>query len=1014
MAGLLFLHRIPLCRRPQQLLALIEIQLIQSFMRSTCLRFLLLFVTGIACASPPLLPQPQFAMFSEQVQDAPVVSYDLVQDQTGYLWLASELDGLQRFDGYELLRYPIFFEQETAQRRANVNRILSAKRQLWVSTWGQGFSLLDHNGALLRRYHSSSTPALPSDHGQTMYQDAQGRTWLATVAGLRVVEPGLNLAAADKVPAELRDNRVWQIQQDTLGALWFATSTGLYRFSQDLTDKQHWPVPSPHARQHSQEIRTLLLTEAGVWFGTQLGLYWLAFAEPRQVVQAAPAIQRVNALFQDSTGLWIGTSRGLYLLSQQQQLQHFLGSADIRQLYLDKTQVLWISSRNLGLFKRDPIERLFEPWYFPGVSANDELPVHQLQSMTWLNDHIWLGLDRQLLAFSPTQQSYTAVPFDTQNRPTRVSAVSRSGQQLWIATDAGLFRQQSDQVARQVTLPTGLPPQPEITSLFAATDNSLWFGVWEQGLYHWQLNSDTKTLQHYAVATQPGDAIIQLKPDRNHLWLVSRFSGLYRLTPETGQLTHFHQGADSPLPLPSDTLLCAEAASRGGWWLCTDQGLFWFNPATGEHQLYSKQQGLPDQRVIAVSDSGDGRIWISTRRGLAMLDSNNQRIYSFGRKDGLPAMSLGVRALAQHDKDQLFIGTHQGLFRIEPDKLKDEELQTSMVISKLELDQKSIPVPATSAEQPLVLPLHTKRLQIHFSFLEFYYTDLHHYQYRLLGLSEQWHPLGTIHQVSFNHLPTGTYVFEVRNSTFQDETNAARLHFVVPAPWWQDYKLWLGFALIAAFVSWRLWCWRNRLLLKQYQKLNLMVSERTQALAAANHALNQQARTDFLTQLPNRLAFTEQFERSLAQAQRSGQPMALVLLDVDHFKQINDQYGHETGDYVLVQIGQLLVQRLRKQDLVARWGGEEFILLLPDTTVEGALQLCEELRHTISQMELCYQQKSFHISATFGVQVRRASHSDALDQWCSSADQALYSGKRSGRNRVVLYAPAEPVEMDSI
>ena len=303
---------------------------------------------------------------------------------------------------------------------------------------------------------------------------------------------------------------------------------------------------------------------------------------------------------------------------------------------------------------------------------------------------------------------------------------------------------------------------------------------------------------------------------------------------------------------------------------------------------------------------------------------------------------------------------------------------------------------------PVELPVHTKEISIHFSFLEYYFSDGHQYQYRLSGSEQDWNSIGHQNQISFNRLPPGNYSFEVRNSLEHSEQSTARLYFVIPAPLWQDKRLWLFVSLVALLAVWLIWQIRTRNLHQQNTRLNQLVRQRTTDLEQANLALNQQARTDFLTRLPNRLAFSEQFELLQRQAIRQKSPFTLVLLDIDHFKTINDTYGHGAGDVVLSKVAQTLNQRLRQRDVLARWGGEEFILLLPETSAQGALIICEELRQSLMQLMIEYDQQQIAVTATLGI----AQLDDVqleLVRWQSAADIALYQGKKTGRNKVVIY-----------
>ena len=166
------------------------------------------------------------------------------------------------------------------------------------------------------------------------------------------------------------------------------------------------------------------------------------------------------------------------------------------------------------------------------------------------------------------------------------------------------------------------------------------------------------------------------------------------------------------------------------------------------------------------------------------------------------------------------------------------------------------------------------------------------------------------------------------------------------------------------------------------------------------------AATDSLTGLPNRRAIQDTLKRMIAHSARSASPMAAVLLDLDHFKQINDTFGHEEGDAVLAAVGEALSSTVRTSDFVGRSGGEEFIALLPDTDAEGALETAEKLRATIAGITLARVGRT--ISASFGVAV----HPDVADDaqtLMRLADRALYAAKAGGRNRVELAAASSPM-----
>ena len=173
-----------------------------------------------------------------------------------------------------------------------------------------------------------------------------------------------------------------------------------------------------------------------------------------------------------------------------------------------------------------------------------------------------------------------------------------------------------------------------------------------------------------------------------------------------------------------------------------------------------------------------------------------------------------------------------------------------------------------------------------------------------------------------------------------------------------------------------------------------------QVIKESSDALRRIASTDALTGLLNRRRFAEIAEHELARSRRSGHPLTLVLGDIDHFKRINDRHGHAAGDHVLQSVANLLQGGLRDYDSVARWGGEEFVVLLPDTDASTARAVVERLRETIAESHPSFEGALITVTMTLGV-----AQFAADENWhaiVARADQALYRGKAAGRNRVEM------------
>jgi diguanylate cyclase (GGDEF)-like protein/PAS domain S-box-containing protein len=174
-----------------------------------------------------------------------------------------------------------------------------------------------------------------------------------------------------------------------------------------------------------------------------------------------------------------------------------------------------------------------------------------------------------------------------------------------------------------------------------------------------------------------------------------------------------------------------------------------------------------------------------------------------------------------------------------------------------------------------------------------------------------------------------------------------------------------------------------------------MISELTEI----KKQLEVSSRTDPLTSLLNRRGLEQEMVFEKNRMDRSGNPFSLVLCDIDFFKKINDTYGHDAGDYILSKFAQIIESCSRKQDIVCRWGGEEFLLLLPETDLQGASALAEKIRVQIEKSIFTYKDQEISITLSLGVACMEKDL--AVDDCIKKADLRLYSAKFKGRNRVV-------------
>jgi diguanylate cyclase (GGDEF)-like protein len=192
-------------------------------------------------------------------------------------------------------------------------------------------------------------------------------------------------------------------------------------------------------------------------------------------------------------------------------------------------------------------------------------------------------------------------------------------------------------------------------------------------------------------------------------------------------------------------------------------------------------------------------------------------------------------------------------------------------------------------------------------------------------------------------------------------------------------------------------------LLEAWEQDRTQLKQFAAELAISNRRLEHAAMTDLLTGMPNRRAGMEALDKTWGASLRTGQPVAALMIDVDHFKSVNDQYGHAVGDLVLQEVAKGIQAAARKDDSVSRIGGEEFLLVCHNADARTALLAAERLRKMVKALKINIASLEVHVSVSIGVANREKGMLDT-DDMVLAADKALYAAKKAGRDRVCLFA----------
>ena len=563
---------------------------------------------------------------------------------------------------------------------------------------------------------------------------------------------------------------------------------------------------------------------------------------------------------------------------------------------------------------------------------------------------------------------------------------------LWIAAGHRLFSLQAGRLS--VARVSSDSDDLQITDVVGTTDRTLW-ALTRKGLYR----LDAQGFRPFQCDTERvGKVEDLLAPGRDgSIWVISN-RGLVHIQGDTCSL-FWEFSATSPLwPM---TLI----EDRAGTVWSGTRGAGLVHITNGRPRVFTRNEGLPDNFVFELVEQGDDFLWVGSQNGIF-------RISRSGLQSGVQATSAaapvyttldGMRsnscetdgllgAIQTHDGHLWFV-TGNGLAMIDPTHLPKVAI-TPPVVESVTVDGQVL-----GGEGFKALP-GDGNIQILYTSTSMRVPSRIRFRHTLEGFDQNWSRETAERRIEYTNLAPGHYRFRVIASagdgawTEPEGTFGFALTPHLYQTTWFRILTVLCLAISAAFI----FRWRLRHLRARAEGLEKFITDRT-------CELERLSLLDGLTGVSNRRHFDQSLSLEWARAQNEHRPLSLIMLDIDHFKALNDRYGHPQGDTCLVRVAATLRQRLRNPaDLVARYGGEEFAIMLPNTDAPQAALVADELHRAVQMLSIPHQESPHGkiVTASFGVATMQNGQVSSSSQLIADADEALYQAKRKGRNLVVI------------
>ncbi|HVT96005.1 MAG TPA: two-component regulator propeller domain-containing protein [Acidobacteriaceae bacterium] len=930
----------------------------------------------------------------------------LTQTRDGYLWFGTQ-EGLARFDG---VRFTNYTRHNAPGLASSFIQVLAAGRDgsLWIGT-DSGLSHYSpgSSSALSGAFTTLTTrDGLAANNITALREDRNGSLWVGTGKGLDQIFDGhiRSWATSDG----LADLSISAIAMDAGGTLWVGTAKGLCRFAngrfQPITSHDGFPTDGVSALAEAPD--------GSLWIGTRA--HGLLQIREGRVDSFAPTLPRneIDGLMIDHDGaLWIAFDRHgiarvyhgnveIYDTKRGLPSERCTGG-----LFEDREGSLWVGFADAGLAQlRDGKFTVFGTP--EGLSGNYIGNVLQAQ-----DGSMWIGADdkglNHLLADGHVEVwgPQKALP----NQAVYSLLQTRDGD-VWVGYRQGtLARIHRGQVS---VFHDSQATDSSINALLEDRAGTLWIGFEGKGLAHF----DHEGFHHL---TESGRVAALAQSADGAIWVGLDGDGLQRL--DQGATVAYTTANG----LHSDHVMSLFADPDGSMWVGTQSGGL-SHIQNGRVVTWTPDQDMPDTSIGSIIEDDSGNLWFGGDTGIFRIAKQGLRQtvvpgplhpVMYGTADGLRSRETlyGSMPCAWKSRDgRLWFGTIEGLAVIDPDHIPVNTVVPPVWIERVQFDSRTI-----ARQNGIRLGPGSGNLEFSFSAPSFVSPQQERFRYRLIGFDADWIYSGTRRSAWYTNLPPGNYKFTVQaenNDGVWNESGAS-LSFSLRRPLTRTPLAYAFYGLLALLLAWLIVAFRTRALTRRQEELTRIVAERTAqleaekaALEATRRELHIQATHDALTGIFNRAAMLEHLQREIARATRDRSPLGVLIADLDHFKSLNDSYGHLCGDDVIRESAARFRSAMRGYDIVGRYGGEEFLILFPGWDLSMAPNRVNDLLESIRSHSFEFGDCRIRLTCSIGVATFRPEvDSPSIREVLCRADTALYVAKNSGRNCASFEARSQPL-----
>ncbi len=887
----------------------------------------------------------------------------------------------------------------------------------------------------------NNSDGLPQEQVKAIVQGPDGVMYFGTLGGIGSYDGKTfkRIGLRDGLPTD----EIQSLDIDKDGILWISTPLGIAYFDGEKATKIILP------KEIDIDVLKVKSSNSGIYFLNKKGLYFWdknkfnfiseadsfsldgeelivakensikIIKEKEELNINIPLDSTIQVMKKNNDELLLGTDKGLYFYKDN-KLSAYLSNYSITDILIDSYNFLWVTTSQEGIFLYDN-GKWYHYFNFEGLPFDVVYCI-----MEDREKNIWFGSISGAAKISYRQALIFSEVEGLENLYVNSIYQKRDGE-LWIGYRGGI----SKFIPERLTF---LKIEEEklkrfiVRALSEDLNGNLLLGTHDDGVFimkgkdFYPVLLNGKKQRIYGMHFLPGRGTYIATKGGFYLWdgkelkSFGREDGLdvdviYAATSDknsnlylsTQKGVYFYDGkrfyvpeAFKDIKVEVNEIFISKDESI---WIGTHgMGLYHF--FEGKMEIFDEQNGFPNDFIWGINEDNEGSIWVATNKGIHKLQNGGW--ITLNSKNGIPGDEIFIHTAFKDRDGNLWFGLPKGLLYLKSGGKFKNEVETILKVKKIQTPKRVI----TKIPEKLILSPKERRLYIDYVGISLQDEGEVWYQIFLKGYDEDFSTPIKENVVNYANLKPGKYEFWLKGRNNSGIWTEPKLmfSFEVKPFFYEKFLFKFGIFLLFLLFGLIIYYLRVNSINKAKIKLEEMVKERTEELQKKMKIIEELSNIDPLTEIYNRRYFINRFEKNLQLSKRHGEHFCFVLIDLDNFKEINEKHGHLIGDKVLIEFSSLLKKNFRETDIPARYGGDEFVLLLPKAEPEGVKNRLDAFLEEVQYQAIEIEGKTIFLSFSAGVVgvYPKPASNITFDDISSFTDNFLFRAKRSGKGLVIM------------